>query len=92
MAAIVGARNCASQVLEPRGGILEEKSGGRLKIEDYDAMVLVGSPSVLLYQAVGDVADIIMKVIGYTATTVMNMNRDSDAALLDDLCATLDPE
>lgn len=54
------------QVLKPWAATLEEKSGGRLKIEHFDSMALGGRPPELMDQAIDGVADIIMTVVGYT--------------------------
>jgi len=53
-------------ILKPWAARVEEASGGKLKIEHYDAMSLGGRPPDLMDQAVDGVADIIMTVVGYT--------------------------
>ncbi|MCO4823583.1 MAG: TRAP transporter substrate-binding protein [Amylibacter sp.] len=53
-------------VLKPWGAKIEEATGGRLKIEHFDAMALGGRPPQLMDQAQDGVADIIMTVVGYT--------------------------
>jgi TRAP-type C4-dicarboxylate transport system substrate-binding protein len=53
-------------VLKPWGVKIEEATGGRLKIEHFDAMALGGRPPQLMDQAQDGVADIIMTVVGYT--------------------------
>lgn len=54
------------QVLKPWGERLEKASGGRLKIEHFDAMALGGAPPHLFDQARDGVADIAMTLTGYT--------------------------
>ncbi|MFC4213883.1 TRAP transporter substrate-binding protein [Pseudophaeobacter arcticus] len=53
-------------ILKPWGAAVEERSGGRIKIEHFDSMALGGKPPGLMDQAVDGVADIIMTVVGYT--------------------------
>lgn len=53
-------------ILKPWGAQVEEASGGRIKIEHYDAMSLGGTPPSLMDQAADGVADMIMTVVGYT--------------------------
>lgn len=55
-----------SKVLKPWAAALEETSGGRIKIEHFDAMALGGRPPELIDQAIDGVADITMTVVGYT--------------------------
>ncbi|MCX7564965.1 TRAP transporter substrate-binding protein [Sulfitobacter sp. F26169L] len=55
-----------SEVLKPWGSALEDASGGRIKIEHFDAMALGGRPTGLMDQAVEGVADITMTLVGYT--------------------------
>ena len=53
-------------ILKPWAAAVEERTGGKLKIEHYDAMALGGKPPELIDQAIDGVADIIMTVVGYT--------------------------
>lgn len=53
-------------ILKPWGAAVEEATGGRLKIEHFDAMALGGTPPSLMDQAIDGSADIIMTVVGYT--------------------------
>jgi TRAP-type C4-dicarboxylate transport system substrate-binding protein len=53
-------------ILKPWAARVEERAGGALKIEHYDAMALGGRPSDLMDQAMDGVADIVMTVVGYT--------------------------
>ena len=55
-----------AKILKPWGQELEEASGGRLKIEHFDAMSLGGKPSDLIDQARDGVVDMIMTLTGYT--------------------------
>ena len=55
-----------AHILKPWAAKVEERTGGKLKIEHYDAMALGGRPPDLMDQAIGGVADIIMTVVGYT--------------------------
>ncbi len=55
-----------SLVLVPWANSVEEASGGRIKIEHFDAMALGGRPPQLMDQAQDGVVDIIMTVAGYT--------------------------
>ena len=55
-----------AKILKPWAQSIEEKSGGRIKIEHFDAMALGGRPPELIDQARDGVADIIMTVVGYT--------------------------
>ncbi|MDE4191639.1 TRAP transporter substrate-binding protein [Phaeobacter gallaeciensis] len=53
-------------ILKPWGAQVEEASGGRIKIEHFDAMSLGGTPPGLMDQAADGVADMVMTVVGYT--------------------------
>lgn len=53
-------------ILKPWAARVEEATGGKLKIEHYDAMALGGRPPALMDQAIDGVADIVMTVVGYT--------------------------
>ena len=53
-------------ILKPWAKAVEERAGGRIKIEHFDSMSLGGKPPGLMDQAVDGVADIIMTVVGYT--------------------------
>lgn len=53
-------------ILKPWAEGLEKASGGRIKIEHFDAMSLGGRPPELLDQARDGVVDIAMTVAGYT--------------------------
>lgn len=53
-------------ILKPWAQSVEEASGGRIKIEHFDAMSLGGRPPELLGQARDGVVDISMTVAGYT--------------------------
>lgn len=53
-------------ILKPWATRVEEATGGKLKIEHYDAMALGGKPPHLMDQAIDGVADIVMTVVGYT--------------------------
>ena len=53
-------------ILKPWAEGLEEASGGRIKIQHFDAMSLGGRPPELLDQARDGVVDIAMTVAGYT--------------------------
>lgn len=55
-----------AHILKPWAARIEERAGGALKIEHYDAMSLGGRPPDLMDQAIGGVADIVMTVVGYT--------------------------
>lgn len=55
-----------AKVIKPWAASVEEASGGRIRIEHYDAMSLGGRPPELFDQARDGVADIIMTVTGYT--------------------------
>lgn len=53
-------------ILKPWAARVEDATGGKLKIEHYDAMALGGRPPALMDQAIDGVADIVMTVVGYT--------------------------
>lgn len=53
-------------ILKPWAIAVEERAGGKLKIEHYDAMALGGTPPSLIDQAIDGVVDITMTVVGYT--------------------------
>jgi len=53
-------------ILKPWGASIEEASGGRIKIEHFDAMSLGGRPPELMDQARDGVVDLTMTVVGYT--------------------------
>lgn len=55
-----------SMILKPWAEGLEEASGGRIKIEHFDAMSLGGRPPELMDQARDGVVDMAMTVVGYT--------------------------
>ncbi|MEN8685221.1 TRAP transporter substrate-binding protein [Marivita sp.] len=55
-----------AQILKPWGAMVEEASGGRIKIEHFDAMSLGGRPPELMDQARDGVVDLAMTVVGYT--------------------------
>ncbi|MGB5557217.1 MAG: TRAP transporter substrate-binding protein [Paracoccaceae bacterium] len=55
-----------AKVLKPWAEDLEASSGGRIKIEHFDAMALGGRPPELMDQAVDGVVDIAMTLGGYT--------------------------
>lgn len=55
-----------AQILKPWGKRVEEATGGKLKIEHYDAMSLGGRPPELMQQAQDGAVDIVMTVVGYT--------------------------
>lgn len=55
-----------SKILKPWGAAIEEASGGRIKIQHFDAMSLGGRPPELFDQARDGVVDIAMTVAGYT--------------------------
>ncbi|MDZ7823058.1 MAG: TRAP transporter substrate-binding protein [Ahrensia sp.] len=54
------------EAFKPWGDRLAAASGGRLKIQHFDAMALGGRPPELLDQARDGVVDIAMSVVGYT--------------------------
>ena len=53
-------------ILKPWAENVEKASGGRIKIEHFDAMALGGRPPELMDQARDGVVDISMTVVGYT--------------------------
>lgn len=53
-------------ILKPWAANLEEVSGGRIKIQHFDAMSLGGRPPELMDQARDGVVDMVMTVAGYT--------------------------
>lgn len=53
-------------ILKPWAERVEQASGGRIKIEHYDAMALGGTPPSLMDQAIDGSSDIVMTVVGYT--------------------------
>ena len=55
-----------AHILKPWGERVTAASGGKVKIEHYDAMALGGKPTDLMDQAIDGVADIVMTVVGYT--------------------------
>lgn len=55
-----------AMILKPWGAAVEEASGGRIKIEHFDAMSLGGRPPELMDQARDGVVDLSMTVVGYT--------------------------
>ena len=55
-----------SMILKPWAQGVEEASGGRIKIEHFDAMSLGGRPPELMDQARDGVVDMAMTVVGYT--------------------------
>jgi TRAP-type transport system periplasmic protein len=55
-----------AEALRPWAAKVMEESGGRLKIEQYDAMQLGGTPPQLVDQVTDGVVDMIWTVIGYT--------------------------
>ena len=55
-----------AMILKPWAQGLEEASGGRIKIEHFDAMSLGGRPPELMDQARDGVVDMAMTVVGYT--------------------------
>lgn len=55
-----------AEALRPWAEKVMEESGGRLKIEQYDAMQLGGTPPQLVDQVTDGVVDMIWTVIGYT--------------------------
>lgn len=58
--------NVPANILQPWAADLEAASGGRIKIEFYDAMALGGKPADLYDQAKDGVVDIIQVLPGYT--------------------------
>ncbi|MBD3678955.1 MAG: TRAP transporter substrate-binding protein [Rhodobacteraceae bacterium] len=55
-----------AMILKPWGRQVEEATGGRIKIEHFDAMSLGGRPPELMDQARDGVVDLSMTVVGYT--------------------------
>ena len=55
-----------AHILKPWAAKVEERAGGAVKIEHFDAMSLGGKPNDLIDQAIDGTADIIMTVVGYT--------------------------
>lgn len=55
-----------AKILKPWATAVEEASGGRIKIEHFDAMSLGGRPPELMDQARDGVVDLSMTVVGYT--------------------------
>jgi TRAP-type C4-dicarboxylate transport system substrate-binding protein len=55
-----------AMILKPWAQVVEEASGGRIKIEHFDAMSLGGRPPELIDQARDGVVDLSMTVVGYT--------------------------
>jgi TRAP-type C4-dicarboxylate transport system substrate-binding protein len=53
-------------ILKPWSAQVEEASGGRIKIQHFDAMSLGGRPPELMDQARDGVVDLSMTVVGYT--------------------------
>ena len=53
-------------ILKPWAERVEQASGGRIKIDHYDAMALGGTPPSLMDQAIDGSSDIVMTVVGYT--------------------------
>lgn len=58
--------NIPKNILRPWAAEVEAASGGRLKIEHFDAMALGGRPPELMDQAQDGVVDIVMTLGGYT--------------------------
>lgn len=55
-----------AKILVPWANAIEEASGGRLKVDHFDAMALGGRPPELMDQARDGVVDLSMTVVGYT--------------------------
>jgi TRAP-type C4-dicarboxylate transport system substrate-binding protein len=55
-----------SQAIKPWAEKVEKESGGRIKVQRFDAMALGGKPPELFDQAKDGVVDIIWTVLGYT--------------------------
>ncbi|MHA6264348.1 TRAP transporter substrate-binding protein [Arenibacterium sp. CAU 1754] len=53
-------------ILKPWAAQVEEASGGRIKIDHFDAMALGGTPPSLMDQAIDGSSDMVMTVVGYT--------------------------
>ena len=58
--------NIPKNILRPWAAEVEKASGGRIKIEHFDAMALGGRPPELMDQAQDGVVDIVMTLTGYT--------------------------
>ena len=58
--------NVPAYILKPWAEEVEAASGGRIKIEHFDAMALGGRPPELMDQAVDGVVDIVWTLPGYT--------------------------
>lgn len=58
--------NVPAHILKPWAAEVEEASGGRIKIEHFDAMALGGRPPELMDQAVDGVVDLVWTLPGYT--------------------------
>lgn len=58
--------NVPKNIIEPWIALVEEASGGRIKIDHFPAMQLGGKPPELIGQAIDGVADIVWTVAGYT--------------------------
>lgn len=58
--------NVPAHILRPWAAEVEEASGGRIKIEHFDAMALGGRPPELMDQAIDGVVDIVWTLPGYT--------------------------
>jgi TRAP-type C4-dicarboxylate transport system substrate-binding protein len=55
-----------SQAIKPWAEKVEKESGGRIKVQRFDAMALGGKPPELFDQAKDGVVDLIWTVLGYT--------------------------
>jgi TRAP-type C4-dicarboxylate transport system substrate-binding protein len=55
-----------SKAIKPWADKVEKESGGRIKVQRFDAMSLGGKPPELFDQAKDGVADVIWTVLGYT--------------------------
>jgi TRAP-type C4-dicarboxylate transport system substrate-binding protein len=55
-----------AKAIKPWADKVEKESGGRIKVQRFDAMALGGKPPELFDQAKDGVADIIWTVLGYT--------------------------
>jgi len=55
-----------AKILKPWGEAVAAASGGRIKIEHFDAMALGGRPPELMDQARDGVVDLTMTIVGYT--------------------------
>jgi TRAP-type C4-dicarboxylate transport system substrate-binding protein len=58
--------NVPKLFLKPWGEKIEKESGGRIKVQQFDAMALGGTPPQLYDQAKDGVVDIVWTVLGYT--------------------------